>query len=118
MKGPGDIRLSTTTPILTFLADPFVAAVLGVVLGAAMLAMMAAGVRMFTPETLEVGMARAIVLMLLGLVLAFAGLLLYFKFVRAGLIPFGLGLAAGFTVPALIALFRTSGITTSSVARR
>jgi len=89
-----------------------------VVFGAALLALTAAGVRMFTPETLEVGMAKAVVMMVIGLVLAFAGLLLYFLYVRAGLVAFGLGLVTGFTVPALIALFRTSGIAKSSTARR
>lgn len=61
---------------------------------------------MFTPETLEIGAARAVVLMLLGMVGAFAALLLYFLFVRAGLVPFGLGLIAGFLVPTFVALFR------------
>ena len=73
---------------------------------------------MFTPETLEIGMAKAVVTMILGLVLAFVGLLVYFLYLRAGLIPFGLGLVTGFTVPALVALFRTSGITKSSTAGR
>lgn len=100
------------------MADPFVAAVLGVALGAALLALTAAGVRLFTPETLELGMARAIVLMVLGLIVAFACLLLYLVYVRAGLVAFGLGLVAGFLVPALIALFRLSGIAKSSTARR
>ena len=110
--------MSTATPIIRLLADPFVASVLGVVLGAGMLALTAAGVRSFTPETLEIGLARAIAFMVLGLVLAFVGLALYFKFVRGGLVPFGLGLAGGFTVPALVALVRTSGISKSSVAGR
>jgi hypothetical protein len=95
-----------------------VASAFGVILGIAMLALTASGVRSFTPETLEVGMARAIVMLVLGLVIAFVGLLLYFVFVRTGLVPFGLGLVAGFTVPALVALFRASGIAKSSIARR
>jgi hypothetical protein len=57
-------------------------------------------------------------MLVLGLVIAFVGLLLYFVFVRTGLVPFGLGLVAGFTVPALVALFRASGIAKSSIARR
>ena len=40
------------------------------------------------------------------MVAGFVGLLLYYLFVRAGLVPFGLGLIAGFLVPALVALFR------------
>lgn len=73
---------------------------------------------MFTPETLEIGMAKALALMALGLVLAFVGLLVYFLYARDGLIPFGLGLVAGFMVPGLVALFRTSGIAKSSTAGR
>ena len=91
---------------------------LGIALGAALLAMTAAGVRSFTPETLELGAMRAVVMLVLGLAIAFAALLLFFLYVRPGLIAFGLGLAAGFTVPALIALFRMSGIAKSSTARR
>ncbi len=91
---------------------------IGIALGAALLAMTAAGVRSFTPETLELGAMRAVVMLVLGLAIAFAALLLFFLYVRPGLIAFGLGLAAGFTVPALIALFRMSGIAKSSTARR
>lgn len=118
VKGPGHRGLSATAPIVAFLAAPYVAAFLGIAMGLGALALTAAGVKQFTPETLELGMARAVVLMVLGMVLAFIGLLLYFLFVRAGLVAFGLGLVTGFTVPALIALFRTSGITKSSIARR
>jgi hypothetical protein len=100
------------------LGDPFVAAFLGLALGAGLLALTAAGVRSFTPETLEVGMARAIAMLVIGLVLAFVALLLYFLFVRPGLIAFGLGLAAGFTVPALVALFRMGRVAKPSTTRR
>jgi hypothetical protein len=110
--------LSAGASILGFAGQPFAAAVLGIVSGAGLLMLTAAGVRQFTPETLEIGMARAIVLMVLGLVLAFAALLLYYRLMPAGLVPFGLGLVAGFIVPALVALFRVSGITKSSAARR
>ena len=71
-----------------------------------MLALNRIGIAMFTPETLELGAARAVVLMVLGMVAGFVGLLLYYLLVRAGLVPFGLGLIAGFLVPALVALFR------------
>ena len=91
---------------MLFLGNGFVASILGVVVGAAMLLLNAIGIRMFTPETLELGAARAVVLMVLGMVAGFVGLLLYYLFVRAGLVPFGLGLIAGFLVPALVALFR------------
>lgn len=118
MKGPGHTSLSAAAPILAIAASPYVAAVLGVAVGIGALVLTFMGVRQFTPETLELGMARALVLMVLGMVIAFVGLLLYYVFVRAGLVAFGLGLVAGFTVPALIALFRTSGITKSPIARR
>jgi hypothetical protein len=114
----GTLSPNTASGVATFLGQPAVAAALGVVLGIAMLALTAAGVRSFTPETLEIGAMRAISMMVVGLVVAFGALLLFYLFVRPGLVPFGLGLAAGFTVPALIALFRTSGIGTSSTTRR
>jgi hypothetical protein len=116
-KGPRTLG-TITTGIVTFFGDAVIASVCGMAVGVSMLALTRMGVRSFTPETLEVGMARAVVLMVLGLVIAFVGLLLYFVFVRAGLVPFGLGLVVGFTVPALVALFRMSGIAKSSTARR
>lgn len=91
---------------------------IGVVFGAALLALTAYGVRSFTPETLEVGAARAVAMLVLGLVLAFCGLLGFYLFVRPGLVAFGLGLAGGFIVPATIALFRMPGTRTSSAAGR
>jgi uncharacterized membrane protein YGL010W len=80
--------------------------VIGIALGAGLIALTAFGVRQFTPETLEVGMARAVAMLVVGLIVAFVGLLLFYLYVRPGLVAFGLGLAGGFTVPALIALFR------------
>ena len=97
---------AATTGIVLFLGNAVVASVLGIALGASMLALNRIGIGMFTPETLELGAARAVVLMVLGMVAGFVGLLLYYLFVRAGLVPFGLGLIAGFLVPALVALFR------------
>ncbi|HEY5549122.1 MAG TPA: hypothetical protein VIL17_05970 [Coriobacteriia bacterium] len=79
---------------------------MGVVVGAAALTLTRVGIGMFTPETLELGAARAVVMMVLGMVGAFVGLLLYYLFVRAGLVPFGFGLIAGFLVPTLFMLFR------------
>jgi hypothetical protein len=94
------------TGMVGFFGNAVVATVLGVALGASMLALTRLGVGMFTPETLEIGAVRAVVLMVLGLAGGFVGLLLYYLFVRQGLIPFGLGMVAGFLVPALVALFR------------
>jgi hypothetical protein len=94
------------TGMAGFFGNAVVASVLGVAVGASMLALTRVGVGMFTPETLEIGAVRAVVLMVLGLAGGFVGLLLYHLFVREGLIPFGLGMVAGFLVPALVALFR------------
>jgi hypothetical protein len=104
--------------IVAFLGGPVVAAAIGVALGACLLAMTAAGVRSFTPDTLEIGAMRAVAMLVLGLALGFLGLLLYYLFVRPGLVAFGLGLAAGFAVPATVALFRASGVTKPSTTRR
>ncbi|HEY5473812.1 MAG TPA: hypothetical protein VIK32_11540 [Candidatus Limnocylindrales bacterium] len=92
--------------MVSFLGNVVVASLLGVVVGAGMLALTRLGVGMFTPETLELGAVRAVVLMLLGMVGGFVGLLAYYLYVRAGLVPFGFGMIAGFLVPALVALFR------------
>ena len=86
------------------------AASLGIVLGALMLYATYRGSRMMTSEFPELGVARAVAMAGVGLVAAFAGLALYFFFARDGLVFFGLGLVAGFMVPALIALFTISGI--------
>jgi len=110
VKGTKTLGLSAAANVIRFLGDPFAAGVIGVALGAGLHALTAAGVRCFTPETLEVGMARAVAMLVLGLVLAFAGLLAYYLFVRPGLVAFGLGLAGGFIVPATIALFRMPGL--------
>ncbi|HEY5517128.1 MAG TPA: hypothetical protein VIL15_02555 [Coriobacteriia bacterium] len=104
-RGVGTLG-AATTGIVTFLGNTVVASLVGVALGVSMLALTRAGVGMFTPETLELGAVRAVVLMVLGMVAGFVGLLLYYLYVRAGLTPFGLGMIAGFLVPALVALFR------------
>ena len=61
---------------------------------------------------------RAVAFMVLGLVVAFLGLLLYYLYVRPGLVAFGLGLAAGFVVPATVALIRMSGVAKPAPTRR
>ncbi len=94
------------TWLVGFFGNAVVASLVGVAVGASMLALTRLGVGMFTPETLEIGAVRAVVLMVLGLAGGFVGLLLFYLFVREGLIPFGLGMVAGFLVPALVALFR------------
>jgi hypothetical protein len=112
------LGLPAASDIVAFFGDPFVAGVLGIALGAGILALTAMGVRSFTPETLEVGAMRAVAMLVLGLFIAFAGLLVYYLFVRPGLVAFGLGLAAGFVVPATVALFRMSGVAKPSTTRR
>ena len=104
-RGVGTLG-AATTGIVSFLGNAIVASIVGIALGASMLALTRVGVGMFTPETLELGAVRAVVLMVLGMVAGFVGLLLYYLYVRAGLTPFGLGMIAGFLVPALVALFR------------
>jgi hypothetical protein len=100
------------------LVHPAVAAVLGALLGAAMLLATRRGVRFMTPEEPELGVARALAISGLGMIAAFFALLLYFLYLRAGLVPFGLGLVAGFMVPAFIALFSASGLFGLSTQRR
>lgn len=95
-----------TDGIVAIFGNVFVASLVGVLVGVSALVLTRIGVGMFTPETLELGAARAVVLMVLGMVGGFVGLLLYYLFVRAGLVPYGLGLIAGFLVPAIVALFR------------
>lgn len=100
--------------LVALLAHPVVAAILGVVTGAGLLAMTRTGVRFITPDNPEIGVARAVALMLAGMILGFVALLLYFLFIRAGLVAFGLGLVVGFLVPAFIALFALSGVVKTS----
>jgi hypothetical protein len=118
VKGPTTLSQTAATNVLAFLGDPFAAGVLGVALGAGLLALTASGVRSFTPETLEIGMARAVAMLVIGLVIAFLALLAYYLFVRPGLVAFGLGLAAGFTVPATVALFRMGRVAKPLSSRR
>ena len=96
--------------VTSLLAQPFVAAVLGVALGVLMVSLTRYGVTFMKPETPELGVARAVALSTLGMFAAFAALLLYFLYARGGLVPFGLGLVAGFMVPAFVMLFLFSGI--------
>jgi hypothetical protein len=112
------LGLPDATQLVAFFGDPLVAGVIGAALGAGILALTAAGVRSFTPETLEVGAMRAVAMVVVGLVVAFGGLLAYYLMVRSGLVAFGLGLAAGFIVPATVMLFRLSGIARPRPERR
>jgi len=99
-----------TDSVAALFAQPFVAAVLGVVLGVLMISLTRYGITFMNPETPELGVARAVALSSLGMIAAFAALLAYYLFAREGLVPFGLGLVAGFMVPAFVMLFRFSGI--------
>lgn len=112
------LGLPDATQLVAFFGDPLVAGVIGVALGAGILALTAVGVRSFTPETLEVGAMRAVAMVVVGLVLALAGLLAYYLLVRSGLVAFGLGLAVGFIVPATVMLFRLSGTARPRPERR
>lgn len=118
VKDGKTLDLIPVSSLAAFLGGPVVAFAIGAVLGASMLALTARGVRSFTPETLELGAMRAIALMVLGLGVAFLGLLLYYLFVRPGLVAFGLGLAVGFVVPATVALISMSGVAKPAPTRR
>lgn len=76
------------------------------------------GVTFMTPDAPELGVARAVALTTLGMIAAFAALLLYFLFARTALVPFGLGLVVGFMVPAFIALFSATGLARPATPRR
>lgn len=86
------------------------AVTLGLLAGAFALFLTRRASRLVTPETLELGMARALVLSALGMLAALLGLLAYFLWAREGLAFFGIALVVGFMVPALAALFMFSGI--------
>ncbi len=103
-KGPTTLNIAATA--LAFFGSAVVAAVTGACIGVAMIGLTRAGTRLVTPEAPEIGMARAVVLMLAGLAMALAGLVVYFAFMRHSLAAFGLGMVAGFIVPATVALFR------------
>jgi Na+-driven multidrug efflux pump len=87
-----------------------VAAILGALVGASALLATRHGVRFMTPEQPELGVARAIALMGAGMIGSFLALLACFIWAREFIAPFGIGLVAGFLVPAFVALFRFSGI--------
>lgn len=106
--------LSVTNSLVALFAHPVVAALLGTLLGASLLVLTRTGVRFMTPEFPELGVTRAVALSMLGLVLAFVALLLYYLYVRPGLVAFGIGLIVGFLVPALVALFAFSGLVKTS----
>lgn len=99
-----------TSGISAFFATPVVAVALGAVIGAGALVLTRRASTMLTPETLEIGMARSLVVSSLGMLAAFLGLLAYFLWAREGLVYFGVAVIVGFLVPALTALFRFSGI--------
>jgi hypothetical protein len=115
-EGTGALSIAGTA--VAFLSNPVTAAVIGALVGASMLALNRAGVRFMTPDAPEIGAAKAVMLLIAGLAAALVGLLVYFVYLRAGLTAFGLGLVTGFTVPALVALFRMSGIPHVSVKGR
>lgn len=100
--------------LASFIARPAPSLVLGVLLGAGMLFVTARAVKLATPDRPELGVARAVALSGLGLLVAFVALLLYYLYARDGLTAFGVGLVGGFLVPAFVALFVSSGITSVS----
>ena len=103
---------------VALLANPILAAVLGLTLGVALLRLCRFGATFFTAEEPEIGMIRALVVNAAAMGLALALLALYFVFVRPGFVAFGVGLAGGFTTAALVELFRFAGPSKTPYARR
>ena len=65
-----------------------------------------ATVRTMTPDDPQMGLARVAVSMVLRMAAAFAALLCYYVWIRPGLVPFGIGLIAGFIVMIAVEMFR------------
>jgi hypothetical protein len=108
-EGTGPLGSTTAGTIGALLANPIVAAVLGVALGVGMLLVSRATARTVTPEDASLGMVRVGVAMVLRLLVALGALLCFYVWIRPGLVPFGIGLVAGFLVTIAVELFRLGG---------
>lgn len=71
--------------------------------------------RTMTPDDPQIGFARVVVSMVLRMVAAFAALMCYYVWIRPGLVPFGIGLIAGFLVMIAVEMFRLGRRTSPSV---
>ncbi|HEX9092847.1 MAG TPA: hypothetical protein VF902_02575 [Coriobacteriia bacterium] len=106
------------TATVALIASPVVASALGLLVGVSALLLTRRGARFLTPETLELGAARAVAFMCLGMFAAFFSLMGYYLWARDGLSYFGIGLVIGFMVPATLALFSAAGLTRPATPRR
>lgn len=82
--------------MLPVLAQPLVAAVLGLVLGVGLVFVSRASARFMTPEDPQLGLARVAVAMLLRLAVVVMLLAAFYFWARPGLAPFGIALIVGF----------------------
>lgn len=106
------------TGALALLANPLLAAVLGVTLGASLLLASRRASKLITPDDPAIGMAKVLVANTAVMAVAILGLFAYYSFARAALAFFGIALVAGFLVLASVELFRFGGPTTGVARRR
>lgn len=106
------------TGALALLANPLMAVVLGLALGAGMLLASRSASKLLTPDDPAIGMAKVLVVNMAVMGIAIASLLVYFYVARAALTFFGIALVAGFLGLASIELFRFGGPMTGVGRRR
>jgi hypothetical protein len=99
-------------------ANPILAAALGLALGVGLLVVSRVSVRFMTPDDPGLGLAKVAVTMVVRMAAVVATLLAYFVWARAGLVPFGAALVAGFFVMVTVELFTMSRDATPSQGGR
>jgi hypothetical protein len=117
----GSGKLSAPTVSIgapALLADPLLAAVLGLALGVGLLFASRRASRLITPDDPAIGMAKVLVANAAVMCAALASLAAYYVFARAALSFFGIALVAGFLVSASVELFRFGGLATGVTRRR
>lgn len=95
---------------IQLLANPFVAAALGLLLAAMLFLASRASFKLMTPERMETGMALTALLLFGRLALATGALWAYKSFVPAGIKPFAMTFAGGFLVMYTVELVRYAGL--------
>lgn len=111
----GSPALATVTEkVVALLGNGYLAAALGVALGAALLFASRRSFRLVGPDSPERGLALAAVAMIARMAAAVVALVLYRRFVPAGVGPFGLALAGTFLALYTVELVRNSGLRTYS----
>lgn len=106
------------TGALAPLANPFAAAILGVLLGVGLLYVSKRASRLITPEDPAIGMAKVLVVNTAVMATALAALFVYYFAARGALSWFGIALVAGFLTAASVELFRFGGLATGVGRRR